>query len=1189
MSDVTTSQKRTWQAMSLQPVVSIFNTMKTTIWAALSAAMLFSASSGCAQAQKPANPLAATGTQAKQPVVNAEGKPFLHPLFSENAVLQRDRTISLWGWTFPGTTVSVQLDAQKQTARAGADGRWSVSIPPHTAGGPHTLRVSAPTGESEIRRNLLFGDVWLCSGQSNMAYDYRGALNPEAERAAANYPNLRLLRIPGTLSAGPQQTFTNATWKVCTPDAILDFAGTGYFFGRDLHQKLKVPIGLIDSSASGTVAQAWVSAPSLSTMEDFKPAVDALRKSADATGTLEEQMTTWWQNDAGTASHQEATDFDDSGWKTITAPGNFEGKGFPNFDGVMWLRRTVDVPANWAGRDLRLNLGYIDDMDTTYWNGVQVGSTGEFLKTRDYVIPGALVKAGQNTIAVRVLDTGGGGGFSEQSLSLKNGDDSISLDGEWKAKSGTELKNLPLVPLRITDANTPTVLYNGKIAPLLPAQIKGILWYQGESNGDRQEQAVQYRTLLPLLVNDWRAKFGEKTPFYIVQLANFRAQHDQPNDSDVWPLVREAQLQTSKTLNAPLVVTIDIGEANDVHYKNKQEVGRRLALRVLNQTYGVTTQSSGPTFRSAKPVGGALQVLFDNAQGLNLKGDANRVFAIAGADRKFRWATPKITGDTISLSSPDVKSPQYARFGWSDNPLAILYNGAGLPASPFRTGQDDVAPEEDLRQINYSLEERPDAAFNAWNNAFLVRDNGQTYYARTLQKLGRESEGSWVLALDIEVALDAYERTRSTEHRGLVGELLDTFLKQNSYDWKGNTWNDDMAWMATALIRGFQITGNKAYLDKAAYAWNLAYDRGWDTKYGEGGVWENMDNFVHGDGKADKLALSNTTMVYPGLILYQSTGDPAYLTKSKAMYAWIRKNAFNDKTGQVYEGVKWFIGKPESGWLLDSNNVYNSGSFVQAANALYRLTGDKTYRADATLAIDHVLKTPILANNGGFQTQWQYRFLKALSQFATDTDQWPKYQPWMLRNAEAAWSKRDNKNLTGNNWLEVTNDPKINAMQTSSAAAIWQLLPPMNAPKLSGQYVIQNAASKLPLAVASTANGAPVIQAQSTASPNTVWTFVPTGGGFYQIKNYKSGLVLSVDGASVQAEAKVVVRPAQGLIPGNDRWMPVKNADGTTSFFNHNSKQVLDNPGANVAAGTQFTQYYANDSLAQKFTLTPKS
>ena len=311
-------------------------------------------------------------------------KPLLHPLFSENAVLQRDRPMPIWGWAQPGTAVAVNLDGRSLTATAGSDGRWAVSIPAHPAGGPHALTVtSQKTGESLQRTNLMFGDVWLCSGQSNMAYDVRGATNPEQEIAAADHPDLRLLRITGTLPTTPQRTVAGCTWQACTPKSIIDFAGVGYFFGRDLQQELKVPIGLIDASASGTVAQAWVSAPALSKMPDFKRAVDALHD-----------------------------------------------------------------PAN-AARPIK-------------------------------------------------------------------------------------------------DPNTPTALFNGKIAPLLPGQVKGIIWYQGESNGDRRDQAVQYRTLLPTLVNDWRGQFGAKVPFYIVQLASFRAPHEQPTSADVWPLLREAQLITSR-------------------------------------------------------------------------------------------------------------------------------------------------------------------------------------------------------------------------------------------------------------------------------------------------------------------------------------------------------------------------------------------------------------------------------------------------------------------------------------------------------------------------------------------------------------------------------------------------------------------------------------------------------------------
>ncbi len=1144
------------------------------LYAALGAALLFVSPTGCARAQD--NPALGANVAG---VPDREVKPFLHPLFSDNAVLQRDRAVPIWGWTTPGARVSVQLDKDAaQSATAGSDGLWTVSLPAHATGATHTLRVS-DASHDETCGNLLFGDVWICSGQSNMAYDMRSAKNYQAEVRGANFPEIRLLQVGAPVKATPAQTFDTGAWKVCSPQTVEPFSAVGYFFGRALYQKLKVPIGLIDSSVSGTPAQAWVSGPALRAIPAFSADVDAIAASAQMPGSYAEQMQAWWENnDAGSRAHQEASDFDDADWKTIEQPGNWEDKGFPGFDGVMWFRRAVDVPANRAGRDLQLNLGNIDDQDTTYWNGAPIGATGEFLKERKYTVPGAQVKAGRNVIAIRVLDSGGGGGLAGPNLSMQSGEQTVSLNGAWKIKRGPELKSLPPAPIAVDNSNQPTVLYNSKIAPLTREAIKGIVWYQGESNGDRLEQAIQYRTLLPTLIRDWRSKFGEQTPFYIMQLANFREPIEQASDdSGVWPYLREAQSQTARDLpNVYLTVPIDLGEANNVHYPNKQEAGRRLALTVLEHSYGQNSESSGPTLKAVKRGDGAMTLTFDHAQGLNLKGEASRVFAVAGADLKFSWATPTINGDAVTLRAPDVAAPLTARFGWSDNPRAALYNDAGLPASPFRT-------DEDARFAAPLAANRADAAFNAWNAAFLVRNSRETYYTRTLQNLGRESEGSWVLALDIEVAQDAYERTRSSANRELVGELLDTFLAQNSYDWAGNTWNDDMAWMSTALIRGYQITGKKAYLDKAAYAWNLAYDRGWDTKYGGGGVWENMDNFVHGDGKADKLALSNTTLVNPGVILYQVTGDEAYLDKSKAIYDWIRESGtFNKATGQVNEGVKWPIGEPDKGYVLDSNNPYNSGSFVQAANALYRITGDKSYYDDAMLAISHVVKTPILSDNGGFQSQWQYRFIKALSEFATDNQQWPQYESWMRDNAEAAWKSRDSRNLTGNNWLKVNaDDPKINAMQTSSAAAIWQLLPPANPTEFAGNYTIRNAASRLMLFARDVA-GAPVTQSTGNAS----WTLVPTGAGFYQIKDDASGLVVAVAEASATPLAKVVSQRAEANKIGADQWYPVKNDDGTFSFYNLNSLQALDLPGANVAADTQFGQYFGNDSPAQKFVLT---
>ena len=411
---------------------------------------------------------------------------------------------------------------------------------------------------------------------------------------------------------------------------------------------------------------------------------------------------------------------------------------------------------------------------------------------------------------------------------------------------------------------------------------------------------------------------------------------------------------------------------------------------------------------------------------------------MAGADKKFQWATPQIAGRVVTLRSADVPAPLYARFGWSDNPRASLYNAAGLPASPFRTDQDYV-------QTQGPPKDQAEAVYNAWNAAFLAQSDGTAYYTTTLH--GSAPEGTWVGALDVEMAEDVCLRMRTPAQMQLVNDLLTTFLAQNDFDWSQDTWNDDLAWMTLAMLHGYQITGNTTFLNKAVSAWNIAYDRGWDTKYGGGGIWENMDNFVHGDGRADKCSLSNNPFVTAGVALYQITGDAAYLTKSEAIYAWVRANIFNTTTGQVNEGVKWPIGNTAGGFLENSNNVYNSGSFLEAAETLYRVTGKAQYYQDALLAANHIVDTmPVLHDGGRYQTQWAYRFVKGLSEFATDNHLWPQYLPWMLSNAQAAWNARDSNGLTWNDWTKPTDDPKIDANETSSAVAIWQWLPPTRAP-----------------------------------------------------------------------------------------------------------------------------------------------
>ncbi len=602
-------------------------------------------------------------------------KPLLHPLFSENAVLQRDRPLTMWGWTAPGQSVAVTFDGTSKTFVADNSGRWSAPIAAHAAGGPHSLEVAA-NGQSETRKNLLFGDVWLCSGQSNMGFSVNRTENAAAKAEAANYPDIRLLFVPHTIEETPIATI-KSSWKICSPEAVGNFSAVGYFFGRKLNEELKVPIGLLDASWGGSVAEAWVSAEGLEKAGGFDEFTSAIRDQ-----TLGAKR---YAKDPGTKENWQNADVSDADWTKMEVPVNTQ------FDGVMWFRREVNVPAKWAGRDLRLNLGAVDDEDTTFWNGALVGKNESYKDQRLYHVPGARVKAGRNLIAVRVLNTGGGGGITGPAPSLDLvGDskaDSLALSGAWKARPGAPLADIPAArKQRLSERkNVPTVLYNGMIAPLLPGQIKGAIWYQGESNASR---AAQYRTLLPALMRDWRAQFDGPLPFYIVQLPNYRNADKTPSD-DSWPRLREAQLLASRQLpDAGLAVTIDVGEARNLHSKDKTQVGVRLALQALRHTYGQNIEASGPVLQSAKAEQGALILRFDHAQNLNLKGEANRVFAIAGADGKFSWATPTIAEDTVTLRASEVSAPKFARFGWSNNPRATLYNAAGLPASPFRTDGD---------------------------------------------------------------------------------------------------------------------------------------------------------------------------------------------------------------------------------------------------------------------------------------------------------------------------------------------------------------------------------------------------------------------------------------------------------------------------------------------------------------------
>ena len=628
-----------------------------------------------------------------------DAKPFLHSLFSDGAVLQRDAQVPVWGWATPGEKITVEFGGQRKTAAAGADGKWMAKLDAMKASAePRELHISSSSSTHQplTISNILVGDVWICSGQSNMEMGI-GNCNAPGEIASANFPQIRLLTIQKAVKYEPIET-TPCKWLECSPQTVAangwgGFSAAGFFFGRELYKSLNIPIGLIHSSWGGTICEAWASADGLAPLADFKDRLESVQKTAASkrAGKSDDTGEAWYaKNDPGTRDGWAKPDADDSSWKNADVSKPWEQNGLPDYDGLGWYRKSFDAPAEWAGKDLTLSLGAIDDADTTFFNGAIVGSKDVWNAERVYKIPGKLVKAGRNVIAVRVLDNQGNGGMYGNTALLHvslagNPQSDIALVEGWKLKDSAPLAKLNGRPTG-TDDNNPnvsTVLFNGMIAPLLPFAIKGAIWYQGESNGGRGKQ---YRQLLESMIQDWRTHFGVGDfPFYIVSLANFQQSKTEPGD-DAWAELRESQMRTAAEWpNCGLALAIDIGDAADIHPKNKMEVGRRLALAALAQTYGQKIEFSGPWYRDMKTEDGKIRLTFDHADGLAAKGDKLTGFAIAGEDKKFVWADAKIEGKTVIVSSDKIAKPVAVRYAWESNPVCNLYNAAGLPAVPFRT------------------------------------------------------------------------------------------------------------------------------------------------------------------------------------------------------------------------------------------------------------------------------------------------------------------------------------------------------------------------------------------------------------------------------------------------------------------------------------------------------------------------
>ena len=619
--------------------------------------------------------------------------------FGDHMVLQRGMPVPVWGTADPGAVITVEFDNQTKSATAGADGEWRVTLDPLTTSAtPRDFIVHAASKNSEIENqkltDVLVGEVWICGGQSNMERQLglrsgqKPIINWESTAASANNPLIRQLYIRQTRAVTPQDS-VEATWSVCTPENVVDFTAVGYFFARKLEASIGVPIGIIHSSWGGTIVEAWTSREGLKDFPEFNQSLDLLSATAghldEAKRLFNERLEAWYQaNDPGSkeGASWNTPGLDTSGWETMNVPVLWEDAGHPGFDGVAWFRHGFEVPADWNGRDLELHLGAIDDIDTTWVNGTEVGTTSWYTTPRVYKVPATLLKPTGNVIAIRVLDTGGGGGLWDPKLPLSIGpaDGSgqrTSLNGAWLVKFSTPLdpKNRP--PADVNQSpNVPTVLYNAMIAPLIPYAIRGVTFYQGESNADRP---VQYRTLFPAMIADWRKRWGEGDfPFLYVQIAPFRGNP---------PEIREAQFIALKnTKNTAMAVTIDIGDPDDIHPANKGPVGARLALAARALAYSDSIEYSGPIYETMRPDGPNAVLSFSHiGGGLVAPGGTLEGFTIAGADGVFHPADARIDGDAVVVSSPDVRSPSAVRYGWANVARGNLFNRAGLPASPFRT------------------------------------------------------------------------------------------------------------------------------------------------------------------------------------------------------------------------------------------------------------------------------------------------------------------------------------------------------------------------------------------------------------------------------------------------------------------------------------------------------------------------
>jgi len=607
-------------------------------------------------------------------------------------IFQRDTKVKIWGWASAKEKIKVSFQNKKYNTAADANGNWMIVLSPMKAGGPYTMNIDA-INHLTIN-NILIGDVWICSGQSNMVHQmilHRELY--EDDIAKANYPEIRQFWIPTLTDLQKlHDDLPTGYWKSANPQDVLQFSAVAYFFAKTIYQKYHVPIGLINSSVGGPGIEAWISEEGL---KQFPSVLDKIKKNKDTAYINTINRTAF----AANANRPKPTDkgligpmpwYDTSyagkGWHNISLPGYWEDQGIKDLDGIVWYRKEIDVPASMTGVDAKVFLGRIVDADFLYVNGKLAGNTTYQYPQRRYQLPAGLLKPGKNIFVIRVINNSGKGGFvADKPYYISAGGQKIDLKGEWQYKVGDAFsKQNSAAPIALE--YQPTALFNAMVAPLINYTIKGILWYQGEGN---ISNASDYEKLLPAMIADWRGRWKQNdVPFIYVQLPNFGEVQYLPSESP-WAVLREAQLKTLSVPNTGIAVAIDLGEWNDIHPMNKKDVGIRLALAAEHVAYSEKNiVYSGPIYQSSKTVDNKIIISFNNIGSGLITNDGEELnqFAIAGADKKFVWAKAKIDRDKVIVWSDKIANPMYVRYAWADNPDgANLYNKEGLPASPIRT------------------------------------------------------------------------------------------------------------------------------------------------------------------------------------------------------------------------------------------------------------------------------------------------------------------------------------------------------------------------------------------------------------------------------------------------------------------------------------------------------------------------